>query len=138
MSEADALAIARRFASALDRCDFAEAAGCLSADCRYQTGRATLTGPVAIIASYRESAEWGSHNLDRVIYESEVSQDGDGFRVLYIDRITHRGRTHEYRCCQRLTFNKAGRITRIVHEELPGEREKLDAFFAESGVQRGN
>lgn len=63
MTAADHLAFASRFASALDRCDFAEAA-------------------------------------------------------------------------EHLRLNDAGKMSRIVHEELPGERDALDAFFARHGVRR--
>ncbi len=133
----DPLSIARRFASALDRCDFAEAIGCLAPGCRYDIGHGELIGPDAIIASYRESAEWGSRVLDETIYESEVIANADGsFTVLYIDRITHHGETIEYRSRQHLWFDDAGRIVHILHEELPGEREALDAFFARHGITR--
>ncbi len=131
------LSIARRFASALDRCDFDEAADYLAADCRYDTGHGELVGPDAIIASYRASDEWGRGVLDQVVYESEVTANADGsFTVLYIDRITQQGETHEYRSRQHLWLNDAGQVARIVHEELPGERKALDAFFARHRVRR--
>lgn len=132
----DNLIIARRFAAALDRCDFVEATQYLAPDCRYETGHGELVGPDAIIASYRESAEWGSQALDQVVYESAVEERDGSFRVLYTDRITHEGQAFEYRSCQRLWLNAAGLVARIVHEELPGEREALQAFFARCGVKR--
>ncbi len=128
--------IVRRFATALDRCDYAEATRYVAADCRYEIGAQQLLGPEAIIASYRESAEWGRRVLDQVIYESDVQQEAGAFSVLYTDRLTHHGETHVYRCRQWLWLDSAGRIVRIVHEELPGEREKLDAFFAKHGIKR--
>ncbi len=132
----DPLTIARLFATALDRCDYDEATRHVGAGCRYQISGQELVGPEAIIASYRESAEWGRRVLDQVVYESEVQQAGDHVAVLYIDRLTHHGETHVYRCRQRLWLDSAGRIVRIVHEELPGEREKLDAFFVKQGIKR--
>ncbi len=132
----DALTIAEHFAAALDRCDFIEARGYLSQDCQYHMRQQTLVGPDAIIGSYRDSAEWGSRTLDQVVYESEVRRDDDSLSVIYIDRITHGGQTHEYRCRQHLWLNEAGKVDRIVHEELPGEREKLDEFFTRCGVSR--
>ncbi len=66
----DPLSLARRFASALDRCDFEEAARYLTAACRYETEHDLLIRPEAIIASYRESDEWGRQALDQVAYES--------------------------------------------------------------------
>ena len=129
-------AIAKQFAQALDRCDFAEAGRYISSDCRYQTGSEELVGPQAILASYAESAQWGSETLDQVIYESEVQGEGSNLSVLYTDRITHGGLTHDYRCRQHLSINPAGLIFKIVHEELPGEREKLNEFWARCGVRR--
>ncbi len=132
----DRLAIATRFASALDRCDFDEAAQYLAPGCRYEINGRELVGPDAIIASYRESAEWASGAFEQVVYESEVEQEGDSFTVLYIDRLIHHGETHEHRSHQRLWLNDAGLVIRIVHEDLPGEREKLDAFLARFDVKR--
>ncbi len=136
MQDAESVMIAMAFAAALDRSDFAAAAEYLSPDCRYVLGNEVLIGPEAIIASYRKSDEWGKRALDRVIYESEVTQDGDRVRVLYIDRITHRGVTHVYRSYQFLWLDESGKITKIVSEELPGERERLDQFFEERGLKR--
>ncbi len=133
------LSIARRFASALDRCDFDEAADYLAADCRYDTGHGELLGSDAIIASYRQSDEWGRGVLDQVVYESEVTANADvSCTALYIDRITHHGDTLEYRSRQHLWLNDAGQLIRILHEELPGERDALDAFFARHGIRRQN
>lgn len=39
-----------------------------------------------------------------------------------------RGQSHPYSSKQKLRFNPDGCIIRIDHEEIPGEREKLDAF----------
>ncbi len=128
--------IATRFAAALDRSDFVEAARYLSPDCQYQIGEEVLIGPESIIASYRESAEWGRRTLEQVIYESQVEESGDHVAVLYIDRLTHHRQTHVYRCRQHLWIDDTGRIVRIVHEEMPGERERLDEIFARWGVRR--
>lgn len=128
--------IAKRFAAALDRCDFSEAARYLAPDCRYEFGQEVLIGPDAIIASYRESDEWGRGVLQQVVYESRVEWNSDHATVTYIDRLSHHGETHEYRCRQHLWLDDTRHIVRIVHEELPGEREKLDEVFARWGVKR--
>jgi SnoaL-like protein len=125
-----------RFAAALDRSHFDEARRYLAADCHYETGHEQLIGPDAIIASYRESAEWGERVLEDVTYESRVEETAVGLSVLYTDRITHHGQTQVYRCRQHLWFDDAGQIVRIVHEELPGERERLDGFLVQHGLQR--
>jgi hypothetical protein len=137
MPDMDPRIIAERFARALDRCDFAEAGRYLSTDCHYQTGHEELIGPEAVLASYSENAEWASRALERVVYESEIEAGaGSNPTVLFIDRITQGGHIHEYRCRQRLSVNYAGKIVRIVHEELPGERERLDEFLRRCGISR--
>ena len=136
MPTKDALAVAKRFATALDRCDLAEAGLCLASDCHYEIGTQQLIGPDAILASYCENAEWAGRALEQVIYESAVEEGQEGLSVLYTDRIVHRGLTHQYSSRQHLTINDDGQITRIVHEELPGQREKLDEFLSQCGVRR--
>jgi len=136
ISATDPRIIAKRFAQALDRCDFAEAGRYLSDDCCYQTGHEEFVGPQAILASYSGSADWASQNLDQVIYESEIEGEGANLSVLYIDKITHGGQAHDYRCRQHLSINEAGVIFKIIHEELPGEREKLNEFWTRCGIHR--
>ncbi len=137
MSEINYKLIAQRFAGALDRNDFSEARRCLSPECRYQIGGDELLGQEVILASYSDSAKWAEQPLDKVIYESEVhGGDAENMEVLFTDRIIHKGLTHEYRCRQRLSMNGAGKIIRIVHEELPGERERLNAFLESCGIRR--
>ncbi len=128
--------VAKRFAAALDRCDFAEARRYLARDCRYEIGEEVLIGPEPIIASYRESDEWGRGVLEQVVYQSQVEESGDHVTVTYIDRLFQHGETHEYRCRQHLWIDATGMIVRIVHEELPGERERLDDAFERWGVER--
>ena len=134
----DPRTIAKRFANALDRCDYADAGRYLAPDCHYQAASEQLIGPEAILASYRENAEWGSRVLEHVIYASSVEKEeaGGSWGVLYSDRITQSGLTHEYHCRQRLMINLEGKIARIVHEELPGERERLDEFLSRCGIRR--
>ena len=89
---------------------------------RRALGSSSVRSPYSL---YRQNSEWGSRVLEQVIFESSVDEDavGESWRVLYTDRITQAGLTHEYRCRQHLTINPAGKIANIVHEELPGERE---------------
>ena len=130
------IAIARHFAAALDRCDYEEAAHFISSECACSVGTETLVGPQAIIASYRESSDWGARVLDSVAYESSVRSVPVGARVRFVDHITHRGQSHTYRCHQYLEFDAGGLITHILHEEILGEREALDAFFTRCGIRR--
>ena len=76
--------------------------------------------------------------FDEVRYESEVGPvDGETASVTFTDYLMKAGgRWHRHRCRQEFTVDASGRITHIVHREIPGEREALDAYFAECGVER--
>ncbi len=127
----------RGLARALDQDDFEAAAAYISTECEYRTGDEVLIGRDAIIGSYAASSTWGRGHLTTLTYASEVEAPRGGeVPVLFIDDLSHGGRSHRYRCRQRFTVGSDGLITRIVHEELPGERQALDEFFRECGLQR--
>jgi hypothetical protein len=129
---------ASEFALMLDEDDYARAATFLSPRCAYDTGAATLVGPDAIIASYRASSEKARRLFDSIEYISEIAgATADTATILYIDRITHKGETHEYRCRQRIRWGADGLIAAIVHEDIPGERERLRAYCERVGVDLG-
>jgi ribosomal protein S18 acetylase RimI-like enzyme len=128
---------ATALAAALDRDDWAAARPLLAPDCAYETGDRTLVGPDAILASYADSSAWARRAIERVEYESEVAAvSGDTTTVTYIDRLFHGGLAHVHRCRQHLTVDAAGRVGRIVHEDLAGEAEALAGFLARAGVRR--
>lgn len=128
---------ARRFAQALDREDYAAAMACLAPDCEYAIRGVVHRGPETIVASYRAAGEWGAGKLDGVRYESSVrAEPAGGATVTFVDHLEHRGARHTHRCEQRLGFDAAGRIRRIEHVDLPGEREALEGFFARVGIAR--
>ncbi len=132
-----ALATATVFADALDRDDFAAAERCLAVDCAYDSPGDVIAGSAIIIAAYRKNAEWASRTFDEIAYASEVQPEGSAsVRINYIDRTVHRGQSHEYRCQQIVDVGDDGLIVRIRHEELPGMREALEAYFVRVGVNR--
>ena len=136
MTAAEARSLAHRFAARLDADDFAAVELMLAPGCAYETGRGTLTGPPAILASYREAGDRARRLFDTVGYDSEVGEAGDGFAVIqFRDHLVVRGQAHVYRCRQRVTFASDGAVTHIEHRELPGEREGLVAFCARAGVE---
>jgi hypothetical protein len=127
---------AQRFAAALDNEDYGAAHELLEAKCEYLSPTGALVGPSAILDSYREAAIWAKSNIASVRYTSEVRwQDGDAV-VTFYDHLEHAGAKHTYACEQRLSVNGEGRITRIVHRELPGERESADTFLRGIGLSR--
>src|SRR5271165_5962512 len=128
MSEG-ALPTARRLAEALDAEDYTAARAILAAGCIYHTGTTTLTGPDAISASYRANGEAARGRFDVIEYASQVEPSGAaGAVITYTDRVHRGGERHEYRCRQHIRISKAGLVEEIWHEELPGERERLQEF----------
>jgi hypothetical protein len=133
-----AQAIVRRLAAALDADDFTTARGLLAADCVYVGREETSHGSEAIVASYADASAWAHRTFDEVRYESEVGPPaGAEVAVTFIDYLLKAGgRWHRYRCRQTFTVGDAARVVRIVHHDLPGEREALEAYFSENGIER--
>ena len=129
--------IAKQFAEALDLDDFATAESLLASECVYEARAGEIMGATAIVSSYREASAWAKDHLDSIQYASRV-EDANESRaaVIFIDHITHQGKSHSYQCQQLLSFGANGNIVRIQHVELPGQREALNAFFATVGIAR--
>ena len=125
-------------AAALDADDFAAARRLLADDCVYEGASETRHDSQAITASYAEASAWARRTFDEVRYESEVGiAEGDTVPVLFTDYLLKAGaRWHRYRCRQEFTVGRNGRVARIVHHDLPGEREALEAYFKECGIER--
>ncbi len=133
---AGAVSAASALAQALDRDDFVAAEGFLAADCLYESPEGAIEGPAAIITAYRKNAEWAARTFDKIVYASEVEPEGaDAARITYIDRIMHRGQSHEYRCRQIVAVNADGLVVHIRHEDIAGARTDLLAYFDRIGVK---
>ena len=131
-----AVEVVRAIAQALDADDFPAVAALLAEDCVYDTGGQVLRGPRAIVASYRAATEWAHAHLDSIRYESALEAPaGDEVGVVFTDRVVHRGRRHVHQCRQAFTV-RDGRVTRIVHHELPGESAAMRAFLDACGLVR--
>jgi len=133
----DVLKAAERFATALDDEDYAALEVLLSDDCRYDSPRGMLLGADLVLNSYRKATNWTKSNIQHVRYESTVRRDSeDAAIVTFLDKFEHAGHRHTYTCEQLLHIDTSGRICRIVHVEIPGEREAVDAFLDSIGVRR--
>jgi hypothetical protein len=134
---ATATATATRFAAALDEGDWAGVAAQLHDDCGYECRGSTMRGAAAIVDSYRGVDQWVKATFDNVRYESAITALSDGrVRIDFRDRMDHGAHHLDFRCAQLLTIGGDGRITAIEHVDLPGERDKADAFNAACGVTR--
>jgi hypothetical protein len=130
-------AVAAALARALDADDFVTVRSLLADDCVYETGRETLRGPEAIVSSYAGASAWARRALDEVRYASEVAPAaGAEVTVTFTDYLFRAGGGwHRHRCRQTFTVS-GGRVARIVHDEIEGEREALDAYFRACGIER--
>jgi hypothetical protein len=132
--------LARKFAAALDACDYAEAARFLAADCQYFVSPNDVrVGTVDILQSYRESDANARRYFDSVQYRSEAAaNDSGGVRLTFFDELQCNGATHNFQCVQVVHFNGDQKIGRIELVELPGERKRLKEFSDQHGIQLGS
>lgn len=135
---AQAEAIVARLARALDADDFSAARACLAEDCEYVGLDDRWHGSEAIIASYADASAWAHRAFDEVRYASEVGEAaGATVPVTFTDYLLKAGgRWHRYRCRQEFTVGGGGTVVRITHHELEGEREGLEGYFNECGIER--
>jgi hypothetical protein len=132
--------LAREFTTALDACDYAEAARYLAADCKYYVSQSDVrVGTVDILQSYRESDAKARRHFDAVQYRSEAAaNEPGGIRLTLFDELHCDGATHTFRCAQIVYFDGNRKIDRIELVELPGERQLLKVFCDQHGIQLGN
>ena len=129
--------VATSFAVALDTDNYEALADLLSADCEYVAKGGVFRGPATIIASYRNASKWAKSRIDSVTYESSVRVESDeNALVTFIDYLEDSGSKHSYCCEQSLAIGSDGKIRRIVHREIPGQREAVDSFLLQIGVLR--
>ena len=126
----DALARAVRFAAALDEDAFERARPLLAPDISYEVRGSVLTGKNAVLRSYADATRLARRTFERVAYESAVFASDTGARVHFTDVLGNGDREHRHTSVQHLTIDSVGLVRRIVHEDLPGERERLAAFLA--------
>lgn len=129
MTDSSTAQLVSEFAASLDAEDYARTRVCLAENCVYQSPDGELVGPNAIVDSYRGNGDKAQQLFDSVEYEHIVTPlDDSWFQILFIDRITARNLSHEFRCHQRVRVEN-DLIVEIIHEEIPGRREELNQFL---------
>ena len=129
------LEIARQFANALDKDDYAAAGLVIHPACVYVIRDQIFEGRDAILDSYRNASKTGRATFDSLEYASSVTVADDSHAVLdFIDDLVHNGQSHRYRCRQIVTIAN-GLITGIEHCELDGERASLNTFKRAVGIE---
>lgn len=130
--------IVRRFAEALDHEDYALARELLAEECVYRIRGEEHAGPEAIISSYQGNGDEAARSFDSIAYRSAVRPEGAGSATIeFVDEIQHRGLSLTHRCEQRVAINDVGKIVRIDHADLPGERSRLESFRKSCGPGGG-
>lgn len=130
--------IVSRLAEALDRDDYETAGSAMADRVEYSIGDQVLVGPEAVVDSYRAASEMAHRLFDRVEYGHRVmtTDDPNAFRVSYSDTLTISGETLKHMAEQHVTVAPGEGVVRIVNVEVPGEREKVDAFLERHGLSR--
>lgn len=132
-----ALQSAQQFADLLDQRSYDELQSVLGPRCVYEFRGGTIQGATAIIETYRTNTEWGFDVFDRIEFDSEVIPETEASaRVRFTDHLFLGDSEHRHVCEQIVTINDTGRIAEIVHLDLPGEVEALNAFLKQCGVTR--
>lgn len=134
----NAIDITTRLASLLDAADHDQAAQLLAPDCVYDFRGSAMQGRDTIMASYDAAHADAVKTFDEVGYDSAVRADPDDDAsaiIRYGDILSKGGVTHRHECEQRITIDReSGLVTRIQHIDLPGERDKLNAFLVSVGL----
>lgn len=130
--------IVERLAGALDRDDFEAAAALMAEGVEYRIGDQVLKGPRSVTDSYRAASEMAHRLFDGVDYGHTViaTDDPDTFRVSYSDTLTVGGETMTHMAEQHVTVAPGYGVVEIVNVDVPGEREKVDAFLERHGLSR--
>ena len=128
--------IATLFGQYLDQDDFVQFKTILAPDCQYEINGKLLTDNETIAGLYEKNMKEGKLKFDELRWGEAVIKKvtDDQFDVYFSDFLTHQGITHNYHCKQRVTINAAFLVSKIEHIELPGEKEKLTAFYAKVGL----
>lgn len=118
---------AARFVRCLDIRDFSSASQYLHAQCEYAIGLDTITGPLAI-CDYWELNDL-RHQCTHVESTSVLETISDTiYKARHTTLLGRSGQNHTFEYEQTLHFAE-GLIARIIHVDLPGEREDLETFL---------
>ncbi len=130
--------LVEKLAEALDGDDYATAASVMADRVEYTIGDKHVSGADAVVGSYREASEMAHRLFDRVEYSHHVmpTDDANTFRVSYSDTLTVAGETLNHMAEQHVTVSPDKGVVRIVNVEVPGEREKVDAFLERHSLTR--
>lgn len=130
------LEVVTQFSDALDRDDFETALKLMSRNCTFVSTRDTVSGGVAVCEMYERNSRRARSLFRDVRYHSMLDQrlaDG-GYRVQVVDQLYSDDDLCEYRSMQVIYLSPERLVSRIVWEQIPGQRESLEGFCEKHGV----
>ena len=138
MSVTSPIEYVETLAQALDSDDYATAESVMSADVEYVIGDKTLIGPQAIVASYKTASEMAHLIFDAVAYDHDIvsSDDPTFFSIDYSDILTIDDETLTHMAVQHVRAKPRRGVVHITNVDVPGERERVDAFLERHGRSR--
>lgn len=134
-----AVETAKRFAKSLDAEDYPAARAMIGDNCEYMCRGCVYHRPSAIIDAYRGTGDSAEREFDEVRYESTVTAAGDKSALIHFtDHLSHNNKQFSFECQQVIEVDDDGRITRIEHIDLPGQREGLSEFRQQIAISQSN
>lgn len=129
--------IVEAFATALDHDDYESAQSYLHADCRYEVGAEKLIGRSAVIDSFRDNSKWAHSHLDKIVFFHTIERcDEHECVIKFIDLLEHAGKQGRHECLMHVAINGDGLIEKLLLEDLPGEKQKVNEFLSSVGISR--
>lgn len=134
--ESTKLDIAKKFGTFLDQDEYLNFKSILDENCVYEIGDEVLHGKEEIAGLYEKNMQEGKVKFDELLWgESRVEQvNATQFDIYFSDFLKHKGLSHNYKCKQRISLNSNNLVEKIIHMELPGEREALNRFYKQVGL----
>lgn len=128
--------IAKKFGEYLDQDDFENFKKILSKNCIYHIAEQVLEGRKSVSSLYEKNMKEGKAKFDKLVWgKSEtVKINEHQFEVYFSDFLMHKGIEHHYKCKQRISINQNKLVEKILHIELPGEKESLTMFYEKVGL----
>ena len=133
LTDDDRYQLIAAFAAALDAEDFERAGILLSGGCAHVLRGETRHGPEAILVFYEDKSRQAREQFDAIAYTSSVhAVEADAVVLACADHLVLGEQQHTFRSQQRLWLDDLGRIWRIEHLDLPGQRAGMRRFAAAS------
>ncbi len=123
--------VAKAFGTFLDEDDFPAVKRLLEEDCLYEINGETIKGKDKIVDLYQANMLEGRQKFDELKWgRSKIIKLNEyEFEVHFSDFLKHKGIEHNYNCKQILKLGDSNLIHKIIHVELPGQKEALKAFY---------